>query len=150
MSAIANVFSKLTDQKDEYLAGHWWSGLPESLMWCRSWRKNEPDVKTHSSEEYFAPSLSWPSVMGSVKFIYQYGKAGDIDVDFKINDCRVQVTDPITAPFASVSSGCLHVRAKTLWGNVSYHPEEFEVHRGELEHKIRISSDSLPLPFNLD
>ncbi|KAK3950963.1 hypothetical protein QBC32DRAFT_4821 [Pseudoneurospora amorphoporcata] len=152
MSAIANVFSKLTDQKDEYLAGHWWSSLPESLMWCRSWRNNEPEVKTHrhSSEECFAPSWSWPSVMGSVKFKYQYGKAGDIEVDFKINDCRVQVTDPITAPFASASSGRLHVRAKTLWGNVGYYPEEFKVHRGEVEHKIRISLDSLSLPFNLD
>ncbi|KAK3401883.1 heterokaryon incompatibility protein-domain-containing protein, partial [Sordaria brevicollis] len=73
MSAIANVFSKLTDEKDEYLAGHWRSSFPESLMWFRNWRKNglASEVESHHAfGEYFAPSWSWPSVMGSVKFKY--------------------------------------------------------------------------------
>ena len=149
MSAIATIFSKLTDQKDEYLAGHWRSGFPESLMWSRNWQNSQPDIEFHSSETYFAPSWSWPSVNGSIKFKYQYGKAGDIDVDFKINDCRVQVTDPLSAPFASVSSGCLYIRAKTLRANVNYRPEEFEIRLGQLEHNIHIPSGNLPSPFNL-
>lgn len=154
MSAIANVFSKLTDEEDEYLAGHWRSGFPESLMWSRSWQKNEPvpGVEDHRAfGEYFAPSWSWPSVMGSVKFKYKYGKAGDVDIDFKVIDCRVQVTDPIAAPFASVLSGCLHVRAKTLRGYVSYLTEEdFGVLREREQYGIRIPLGSLPSPFNHD
>lgn len=71
MSAITNVFSKLTDQKDEYLAGHWRSDFPETLMWCRGWQNSQPDIEFHSSEAYFAPSWSWPSANGSVKFKYQ-------------------------------------------------------------------------------
>ncbi|KAK3342739.1 heterokaryon incompatibility protein-domain-containing protein, partial [Neurospora tetraspora] len=64
-SAIAEVVSKLTDQMDEYLAGHWRSNLPRSLMWRNL---DELGVKYHSSEEYIAPSWSWASVVGKVRF----------------------------------------------------------------------------------
>lgn len=143
ISAMAEVLSKHIDQTDAYLAGHWRSSFPQSLMWCNF---DKFGVKYHSSKEYVAPSWSWASVRGEVLFELTV----DEDVDFTIIDCRVQVTDPIMAPFGSVSSGCLHIRAKIIWGNATYSEEENEFQGIIRRNHIHIPLNSLPARLNRD
>ncbi|KAK0703454.1 heterokaryon incompatibility protein-domain-containing protein [Lasiosphaeria miniovina] len=48
----------------EYMAGLWKSGLLEGLMWYRA----QPGSVLAVTPEYVAPSWSWASVAGSIKF----------------------------------------------------------------------------------
>ncbi|KAH0526031.1 hypothetical protein TsFJ059_009413 [Trichoderma semiorbis] len=62
LSGLAKAVSQ--SSKDEYLAGLWKNGLIEGLAWCGS----QGAEKLDKPEEYIAPSWSWASVTGSVRF----------------------------------------------------------------------------------
>lgn len=62
LSGLAQAVVQET--KGVYLAGLWKTGLLEGLLWCKA-RGGQALTKT---PEYVAPSWSWASVVGPVKF----------------------------------------------------------------------------------
>ncbi|KAL6814919.1 heterokaryon incompatibility domain-containing protein [Trichoderma sp. SZMC 28015] len=67
LSGLAKAVSQ--SSKDEYLAGLWKNGLIEGLTWCGS----QGAEKLEEPGEYIAPSWSWASVTGTVRFpIYSW------------------------------------------------------------------------------
>jgi len=61
ISGVAREILKATS--DQYYAGHWGKGFQKSLLWYL------PAPQLTSPSEYRAPSWSWASVNGKVKFI---------------------------------------------------------------------------------
>lgn len=61
ISGVAREILKATS--DQYYAGHWGKGFQKSLLWYL------PAPQLISPSEYRAPSWSWASVNGKVKFI---------------------------------------------------------------------------------
>lgn len=64
ISGVASEFS--LELQEPYLAGHWLKSIPGSLMWYRkptTGRRERPAT-------YRAPSWSWASVDGEVRFYY--------------------------------------------------------------------------------
>ncbi|KAH9225021.1 heterokaryon incompatibility protein-domain-containing protein [Leptodontidium sp. 2 PMI_412] len=77
LSGLANQFAKVqglaTEEKDEYLAGHWRSNLAISLLWNveddRSRDMRDKEIVYRRPKVWRAPSWSWAAVEGPVTYI---------------------------------------------------------------------------------
>lgn len=67
LPALSGVAKYLAAERvdDYYIAGHWTSELPISLLWRREIRLGS-DFSIHRLEKYHAPSWSWASTIGPV------------------------------------------------------------------------------------
>ena len=58
--------------KDDYIAGHWRSKIPGSLLWSVEYCMQGNGADSFRPSIYRAPSWSWTSVEGRVLFHAQY------------------------------------------------------------------------------
>ncbi len=65
LSGLASVIQRHTG--DDYIAGHWKSSLISSLLWFRL-EQDENDKNSSQPTIFSAPSWSWASKLGVVKF----------------------------------------------------------------------------------
>ncbi|PMD19841.1 HET-domain-containing protein, partial [Hyaloscypha hepaticicola] len=65
LESLARVFHKVL--QDDYMAGMWRSGFPESMAWYRS-GIHDSSKETHHI--YIAPSWSWASDFGSTAYFF--------------------------------------------------------------------------------
>jgi hypothetical protein len=66
IAGIATAVARSTE--DVYCAGLWRSHMAQSLLWCRP-RHSNTHVKHFRPDTYLAPSWSWASLRGPVKYI---------------------------------------------------------------------------------
>ncbi|KAL2172226.1 hypothetical protein VTG60DRAFT_7070 [Thermothelomyces hinnuleus] len=74
LAGIAKAVSGAWKQNDCYIAGHWKSELPYSLLWRRGGQLYRPwthnyggtNVPSRRQARYVAPSWAWPSMVGPV------------------------------------------------------------------------------------
>jgi hypothetical protein len=70
LAAISGLASALrTHLNSSYLAGLWEFDLAKELMWASSWSAFGSDLSLPSIEDGYAPSWSWASVSGAVRFV---------------------------------------------------------------------------------
>jgi hypothetical protein len=107
LSGVAKTFQRI--MKSNYLAGHWESTLPLSLLWERKYRT------TSAPSEYIAPSWSWASLNRAV-MVSEHSPPYII----KSMSCLGQLLDRtvFTAgddPMGAVEYGELSVHAPLFW-----------------------------------
>lgn len=142
--AIAGIASELhAFFKDTYLAGLWKEDLVQQLGWRQ--------VENHhaSSSPYIlsrtAPSWSWASVDGAVKFGALYAVPDRppptaIIRDAEVVNCWVE-PKVSSAPFGDVMSGCLTLSAKIFEGP---HPSSLDaVTLDEVHNELGISTEGI-------
>ncbi|KAL2070260.1 hypothetical protein VTL71DRAFT_13286 [Oculimacula yallundae] len=101
LPALAGVAARFHSiRKDEYLAGLWREDLHLQLAWVRAQNDDNPSLQP---TEYQAPSWTWSSVTGSVRYLESYMiRYHSHAID--IVSCRVQlITD--ASPFGKVKGG---------------------------------------------
>lgn len=103
LSGIASRFHSIT--KDEYIAGHWRISLAQTLFW-------ESYDEASRAKSYRAPSWSWPSVDGRLRFSGIFVRETVDPNSFRIHDAYVRV--PGDNPYGCISSGELVVSASTM------------------------------------
>lgn len=70
LSGMAHSFGLAFAPKDDYLAGMWRRNLIGSLAWIRQYRKDgDEDSLVRAAADQSAPSWSWASNSGGVKFV---------------------------------------------------------------------------------
>ena len=109
LSSIARKFSQLSG--NEYVAGLWKHALPGLLLW-RPWEAGKYALK------YVAPSWSWASIDGHIRFetvsVHQMNVVGNISI----------VTLDPNDIFSPVTAGNLQVRAKVLKVTIQPYTEQ--------------------------
>lgn len=65
-SSIARLVQQFTG--DRYLAGLWESYLVKGLLWASAWHVDLGYGMRSQPSEYLAPSWSWASICGQVKY----------------------------------------------------------------------------------
>ncbi|KAH7391631.1 hypothetical protein BKA64DRAFT_747144 [Cadophora sp. MPI-SDFR-AT-0126] len=117
ISGIARRIQEVTN--DTYLAGHWKSQLPRSL----SWTSVQPATSGSRSRtsQWLAPSWSWVSVRGPVRF---HGGHSDMDMDTADLICAGCETAPgkliggVTSGFIALSGSLLPLSSLELAGEM--------------------------------
>ncbi|KIM97599.1 hypothetical protein OIDMADRAFT_67545, partial [Oidiodendron maius Zn] len=126
ISGIAHSYQP--PMPDKYLAGIWQGDLPEALLWYRfslsSDYTEKGNIASCNDMEYIAPSWSWASLMGPVRYMI-YTKQGvpdDPDNPSEASDpWKLHIISASTSltsrstnpdPFGPVKEGYLRVRGK--------------------------------------
>lgn len=102
LSAVARTYSENSQECGTYLAGIWEGSLPGSLMW----QSVTEDIPPRPLE-YRAPSWSWASVDGAVR--YESRKVS-VDDDFKIINAQTRKVD--SNEFGAVTDGTLVIDSR--------------------------------------
>lgn len=106
LPAMAGVASSYADKfRYTYLAGLWKENLPSGLLWQRD--RTVPSLTRFT--EYAAPSWSWASVSGLLKYRNVRLHPPDPELDFQLQGVEVQEEHPMT--FGKVLPGA-QVHAK--------------------------------------
>jgi hypothetical protein len=111
-SGIASLVQQFTG--DRYLAGLWESYLVKCLMWASAWHV-DLGYGTHSRpSEYLAPSWSWASICGQVKYEYCVDNALDLSPDSRLLPTILEASTTTTGPdeFGQVMGGYVHLSGK--------------------------------------
>lgn len=96
-----------------YLAGHWYTGLPQSLIW-RAWPGVPSPGLGPLPREYVAPSWSWASLTSGIFYTWSHvdtTMVGMISCAAKLVDVQCKV--PGRNPYGRVSSGFIDLRGRT-------------------------------------
>lgn len=109
LSAVAQTYSENVKQRDTYLAGIWLKSLPLSLLWQVPAEARRPRPPEHT-----APSWSWASVGGAVR----YEGTGESDSDCNI--IHAQMTTVNSNVFGAILGGELIVNAQVRECCVQY------------------------------
>lgn len=104
LSAVAQTYSESSHEYGAYLAGLWEKSLPESLMWVVP-----ADHLLPRPSEYVAPSWSWASVSGGVRYKWIHSASVKYDADLQVIEARSNVIGNI---FGAVRDGTLVLDAK--------------------------------------
>lgn len=124
LSAVAQVYSENSKRNDTYLAGIWRNSMPRSLLW-----HVEAEYLCHRPPEHTAPSWSWASVGGEVR----YGNTtSEVDGDCKLIDVRTRTVN--SNVFGAVLDGELILDAKVRECRVRYN--DSQTNRSVLPHEI--------------
>jgi len=104
LSGVAKSSAAERPADECYIAGHWRSELPLSLLWRRGYMFG---TKTPMSRpaKYHAPSWSWASVNGPI----WYGNQHRYDGCCEVVDVSYELASPHN-PYGSLQSGSLLVR----------------------------------------
>jgi hypothetical protein len=106
ISGLATKFSKSFDS-DEYICGLWRNDFVRGLTWyVSSGKMSKPSLL---QEVYIAPSWSWGSVTGEIKFPAGFDRE---TVDVEILD--IHYTPVGSNPFAAVNHACITARGCLL------------------------------------
>jgi hypothetical protein len=104
LPAISAIASKIqTATGDQYLAGLWKMGLAQGLLWTKS----HPGQKLAN---FRAPSWSWASCNGSVRFAYGHRDREESQITILKAECMLQGIDA----FGEVSGGFLHIYGRVM------------------------------------
>lgn len=110
LSAIAQTYSQTGDDYGTYLAGLWKEMMPNCLMWYGPW-----NVSRCRLVEYRAPSWSWASVDGPVKWSGYRMRLHSPQLDVAHAEVMIAETTPAVEgfPFGAVIDGTLVLYAET-------------------------------------
>jgi hypothetical protein len=111
LSSIARKLSQLSG--NEYVAGLWKHALPGLLLWS-------PFGTGKYALKYVAPSWSWASIDGDLRFEIPVG------VQLKVINIRVVTLDPNDV-FSPVTAGSLQVQAKVRQVMIRPHTKQFNI-----------------------
>ena len=112
LSGIASKYQK--DTKDTYCAGLWKASLLKGLKWNVApagypWG-SYLERTDYRPSIYLAPTWSWASVLGTIKWAdYKPPAKDSAAASTAIIDCHVTLEDPL-APLSKVSEGSLIIR----------------------------------------
>lgn len=126
LSAVAQTYSENVKQHDTYLAGIWRNSMPLSLLWYVP-----ADDRRPGPSEYTAPSWSWASVGGAVRY---HDRRSRVDGDCEIIDARTRTVN--SNVFGAVLGGELIVDAKVRECRVQY--DDIQTYRSTTPH-FRVS-----------
>jgi hypothetical protein len=115
LGGLARLVAQST--KSNYVAGIWETGLVEGLMWARKSR----DQQLHQPGAFSAPSWSWASIAGPVRFLmYSWhdraqwkSRYSDFEPLVKYQDCHIAPKSMEDA-FGRLDGGRLTLRAPLL------------------------------------
>ncbi|KAF2133381.1 HET-domain-containing protein [Dothidotthia symphoricarpi CBS 119687] len=108
--ALQGLAKKFQPTMGDYLAGHWRTTLAQSLAWVVDYGK--PNCKRPC--EWRAPTWSWASVQGKVKWLGSSGKTATATI------LSAKTVPSGTDPTGQLSSGSLTIRGKYLNGRITY------------------------------
>ncbi|CAM1509874.1 Fc.00g002090.m01.CDS01 [Cosmosporella sp. VM-42] len=89
-----------------YIAGLWESDLPEALLW----RVDADKASRH--EQYYAPSWSWPSIIGRACFDKCDPKRSSSDRIAKVLGVTKQLAS--ANPFGSLKGGAIQIKGRLI------------------------------------
>lgn len=102
LSAVARTYSENNHEYGTYFAGLWENSMPVGLLW----NVEGEDILPRPSD-YTAPTWSWASVGGAVRY-----KNDDLEVDDDFEIIRVQTTTANSNGFGAVTDGTLVLDAR--------------------------------------
>ncbi|KAI1205046.1 HET-domain-containing protein [Annulohypoxylon truncatum] len=106
--ALAGIAAKVREERQDYLGGLWRKQLNTTIFWKAASR-------CHRTIEYVAPSWSWASVVGKIRFIPR-SKEERFIWDVIETECRQN------GDFGRISSAHLKVRSKIVHVQVEERP----------------------------
>ncbi|AEO57406.1 hypothetical protein MYCTH_2303536 [Thermothelomyces thermophilus ATCC 42464] len=147
LAGIAKAVSASWRHNDCYIAGHWKSELPRSLLWRRGGQLHHPgahnyggtNVASRRQARYVAPSWAWPSVVGPVYHDNVYTDPPDVrerwvsSYDYTHIVCQVlNVSYELASsnPYGHLRSGSIVIRGMTLMLHGCVDVEDSE-HKGK-------------------
>jgi hypothetical protein len=92
-----------TFDTDVYYAGMWEGDFPMNLLWTKAFNNVE------RVREYRAPSWSWASVDGAIKFPVSYTSRNEMWHPDDLRIIRINVTEHIPGSLGSVTAGYMEV-----------------------------------------
>ena len=109
LSGLAQIVQKRTRQN--YLAGHWQSDLPTSILWRALNTTKIPLPEKHRASMFPAPTWSWASVIGQIVFP---DKQEQVHSEYLpgITILKASTTLAGLDPFGNVTGGYLKVSGK--------------------------------------
>ncbi|KAL2155848.1 hypothetical protein VTH82DRAFT_590 [Thermothelomyces myriococcoides] len=151
LAGIAKAVSTSWKKEDSYIAGHWKSELPLSLLWRRGGQFHRQgavnyggtNVPSRRQRRYVAPSWAWPSVVGPIHLDLYYADPPDIRerwvsrYDHKDRVCLVlDVSYELASsnPYGHLRSGSIVIMGVTLmlYGRVDVEDGEHQGKQGRL------------------
>ena len=110
LSGLAQIVQKRTRQN--YLAGHWQSDLPTSILWRALNTTKIPLPKKHRASTFPAPTWSWASIVGQIVFP---DKSEQVHSEYLpgITILKASTTLAGLDPFGHVTGGYLKVSGKS-------------------------------------
>ncbi|KAH8654556.1 heterokaryon incompatibility protein-domain-containing protein [Tricladium varicosporioides] len=109
LAGVAEKFQKVWT--DEYLAGLWKHHFISLLAWRRS--PDEPLVVFEPLGWYRAPSWSWASIEGPVKYFHLTEQSSAQKVEAKFKSCSVSLVNA-SLPFGQVQSAKLELEVSMV------------------------------------
>ncbi|KAI1411203.1 HET-domain-containing protein [Hypoxylon sp. FL1857] len=113
--ALAGIATKVARQRHDYLAGMWRNQLNTSILWKAAGALS----RCHRTTEYVAPSWSWASVSGKIRFIPLSKETRFI---WNIVDAKCYSAGQ-NGDFGKVKSAYLKVRSKVVHVRVEERPQ---------------------------
>ncbi|KAI1454737.1 HET-domain-containing protein [Annulohypoxylon moriforme] len=112
MIALAGIATKVPEKREHYLGGMWRDQLNTSILWKAA-------GLCHRTAEYVAPSWSWASVSGKIRFVPLSKETRFI---WEVVETKCTFNGP-SGDFGKVSSAHLKVKSKVVHVNVEERPQ---------------------------
>lgn len=161
--AISGIADRLGKQvNDTYIAGHWLSTLPKSLLWqvmhasVASFRVSHNRWQNPRPTEFLGPSWSWTSVNHKVDFARlgerMLAYLPNWETRLQLCDYRIELQHEL-APYGSVRQAILILKGplRRFWSESALH-SRFPWHNISLQDEscaLKISPQSLALDYPL-
>ncbi|KAI1136786.1 HET-domain-containing protein [Hypoxylon sp. FL0543] len=129
--ALAGIAAKVPRSHRDYFAGMWRDQLNSSILWKAAGAPS----RCYRTVEYVAPSWSWASVSGKIRFIPLSRETRFI---WDVVDVKCYSVGQ-SGDFGSVHSGYLKVRSKVVHVKVEERPQNM---RKEIAEKLWDSGDA--------
>lgn len=111
LHAMSGMAAVLAGQNGDFLAGLWRDELPLGLLWrTHSNYANRTTLKSYRHDKYYAPSWSWASVTGEVKFIALPGASYNFKLVPDLEILEAACVSVGINPYGPVRSGYLKIR----------------------------------------
>ncbi|KAL2195506.1 heterokaryon incompatibility protein-domain-containing protein [Corynascus similis CBS 632.67] len=165
LAGVAKVMSAEGPPGDCYIAGHWRSDLPFSLIWrrgghmryIRSHSYGDTTAPSHRQAKYIAPSWAWPSVVGPIyhdndtymkTYWHDIHKYWQKHVVCKVLSVSYELAS--SNPYGALQSGSIDIRGLTLmlYGCVDVQDTRRNGRHGRF--KVRLKGDEIKVRFIKD
>ncbi|OTB00997.1 hypothetical protein M426DRAFT_14854 [Hypoxylon sp. CI-4A] len=123
--ALAGMAAKIPNPSKDYLGGTWRSQLNTSILW----KAAGSPARCHRTAEYVAPSWSWASVSGKIRFV---PLSKDTRFIWHVLDAKCSPRGRNNV-FGQVDSGYLRVRSQVVRVRVEERPQNMrrEIAQGQ-------------------